>query len=139
MWNVYELTIIILSVFATIMNVARFLIAYDISQILKNDVTKYINISYTILMDEVAGYLIGIISFMGILKLLKLLRFNQVVAELFVTMNMIMPPLMQFLVVFMIVILSFAICMFLLFGTDLYAYKSVLTSCETLMAMMLSK
>ena len=135
----YELTIIILSVLTTMMNLARFLIAYDISQILKKDVTKYINISYTILMDDVAGYLIGIISFMGILKLLKLLRFSRTVTELFVVINVIVSPLLMFLMLFMIMLLSFAIGMWLLLGTQLYAFRNIVTAVETLLALMLSK
>ena len=98
---------------------------------------QYVTFQYIVMWDEIFGYVLGFLVFLGMLKLLKLLRFNKKVTELSTILYFAVKPLLGFLVSFWIIYFAFAQFGYLSFGHDLYDYRSIISTIETLMAMML--
>jgi hypothetical protein len=87
--------------------------------------------------DSAFTYCCGILVFLSMVKMLRLLRFNHKVAELSSVLSLSLRPLLGFFVSFLIIYVAFAQFAMLVFGRHVRNYANFGSTIETLFAMML--
>ena len=100
---------------------------------------KYINYLHLATYDELLMYMIGLILFLAIIKLLRLLRFNRHVWTLVGTLIYARWDLFYFGITFFIYMFAFAILGNVVFGTGLIGFSSFIRTLESLYSMLLGK
>ncbi|KAF0312071.1 Polycystic kidney disease protein 1-like 2 [Amphibalanus amphitrite] len=91
------------------------------------------------LLDDLYGYIIGIIVFIATLKFIKLLRFNRRIGMLSATLKQTWNDLTGFFAIFTIAIGSFGLLFNLLLVAYMDDFKDFLSAVESCFAMMLNK
>ncbi|XP_074649070.1 polycystin-2-like [Tubulanus polymorphus] len=137
-WDVYEFAVILMGFVAIFMQIVRFFGAYAMAEMMV-DRTKFINLDYVVLYDELSVYLLAMIVFLSTLQGLKLLRFNKRICALALMMKWLSWPLMRFMVVFLVLFFGFVSLCHLKFMVRLREYSTFIASMETLLNMMLNK
>ena len=82
---------------------------------------------------------IGAISFMAIIKFLRLLRFNKHISHFASTLRMAKSDLLDFMVVFFILMTAFACVAYFAFGRDNYSLSDMIKTYESLYAMLVGR
>lgn len=88
---------------------------------------------------ELYQYMVGLLIFFTILKLIKLLRFNKKVSLLASTLQHCGKRLAVFAVIFLIIFGSFVQFFHIILLNDMYEFNTLLKSFETCFAMMLGR
>lgn len=81
----------------------------------------------------------AIMLFTAMIKLLRLIRFSQLVHRLGALMKLSVAPLTSFFVVFGVMFLAFTNTAYLVFGSQLRAYSTYISSLESQIQMLLMK
>lgn len=81
----------------------------------------------------------ALILFAATIKFTKLLRFNQRILTLAISMIAILKPLASFALVFGITFMAFAQMSYMVFVNNLLEFSTFISSAQTLFSMMLSK
>jgi hypothetical protein len=139
-WNWAEMLVVIFSYIGMVLYVYRVIITNRILKIF--DRTKgngYIKLQFVTSIDELFGYIIAFTIFIGILKFIRLLRFNKRMGVLYSTLNQCSKDLKSFCIVFCIVFFSFVQMFYLLFGLHMKDFGSFVNSAETTFGMMTGK
>ena len=100
---------------------------------------RYYNFQRLSQWDELFSYLLAFVSFLSVLKMVHLLRFNRRISMLGCTLKRATADLTSFLFVFFIVFVAFFISGYILFGTQLPQYSKMVTSVETLLSVCLGE
>lgn len=98
---------------------------------------KFINLIQAATFDEILTYFLGLVVFVANLKLLKLFRFNHRVFLFTRTLSTASDPLLSFMLVFAIFYIAFCSIYYLIFGTIMAEYKSMITTIESLFNILL--
>ncbi|XP_013422214.1 uncharacterized protein LOC106182109 [Lingula anatina] len=101
--------------------------------------TKFHNLQYSILWDEIYGYMMGFIIFVANVKFLKILRFNKTMNLLGRVMKGAAKPLGYFFISAGIVFFAFVQLAYIMFHTVLLDFMSIITTVETLLVMLMNK
>ena len=139
-WNWAEMLVVIFSYIGMVLYVYRVIITNRILKIF--DRTKgngYIKLQFVTSIDELFGYIIAFTIFIGILKFIRLLRFNKRMGVLYSTLNQCSKDLKSFCIVFCVVFFSFVQMFYLLFGLHMKDFGSFINSAETTFGMMTGK
>lgn len=139
-WNWAEMIVIILSYIAMSLYIYRMILTNTILKIF--DRTKgngYIKLQYVTSIDETFGYIISFTIFIGILKFIRLLRFNKRMGLLYSTLAQCSHDLKSFTIVFLVVFTGFVQMFHLLFGIHMSDFASFVNSAETTFGMMTGK
>ena len=139
-WNWAEMLVVIFSYIGMVLYVYRVIITNRILKIF--DRTKgngYIKLQFVASIDELFGYIIAFTIFIGILKFIRLLRFNKRMGVLYSTLNQCSKDLKSFCIVFCIVFFSFVQMFYLLFGLHMKDFGSFVNSAETTFGMITGK
>ncbi|XP_043195453.1 polycystic kidney disease protein 1-like 2 [Amphibalanus amphitrite] len=135
-----EWAIILLSFTGLIVYIMRFIETDKILTIFKDtNGGGYVRLNYAQLLDDLYGYIIGIIVFIATLKFIKLLRFNRRIGMLSATLKQTWNDLTGFFAIFTIAIGSFGLLFNLLLVAYMDDFKDFLSAVESCFAMMLNK
>jgi polycystin 1L2 len=89
--------------------------------------------------NQVLIYALGLYSSFGTIKFLKMLRFNKQIAFLGLTMKRCFGELVSFSLVFFLIWFAFVQWMYLIYGSDIEGYETLVASMSSAFSMMLGK
>ena len=89
------------------------------------------------LWSEVEDYLLSVVMFVVTIKSLRLFRFNPHIYQMKMTLIDSVTPLSSFAVVFLVVIIAFALFAFLSFGSSVLNYSTLPQAVRTLLQMVI--
>lgn len=139
-WNWAEMIVIFFSYAGMVLYVYRMILTNRILKIF--DRTKgngYVKLQYVTSIDESFGLIIAFTIFIGILKFIRLLRFNKRMGMLYSTLDQCSKDLKSFCVIFTIVFMAFTQLFYILFGIHMTDFSSFINSAETTFGMMTGK
>ena len=139
-WNWAELLVISFSYVGMVLYVYRMIITNRLLRIFDRTMGNgYLKLQFVCSIDEMFGYIIAFTIFIGILKFIRLLRFNKSMGVLYQTLNQCSKDLKSFCFVFCVVFLSFVQMFYLLFGLYMQDFGSFINSAETTFGMVTGK
>ena len=139
-WNLVELMIIITAILSFIMTILRLSSANEVLNFFKTSRGYgYIKLQKVNDYNQILTYCLGLCASIGTIKLLKMLRFNQNIAILGMTLKHCFEELASFTLVFFIIWISFVQLMFLIFNQRLAGYLSIEKSMASAFEIMIGK
>jgi hypothetical protein len=139
-WSYIEWSIIITAWISFCMFILRIIKAQEILTFFKNTQGYgYINLQQVNAYNQTLTFSLGLCSTLGSIKFLKMLRFNKNISFLGLTLKNCFGELISFTFVFFIIWFSFVQVMYLVYGTDIEGYSSIINSMETTFQIMLGK
>lgn len=139
-WNWAELLVITFSYVGIGLYVYRMIITNQLLRVFDRTMGNgYLKLQFVCSLDEMFGYIIAFTIFIGILKFIRLLRFNKSMGVLYQTLNQCSKDLKSFCIVFVVVFLSFVQMFYLLFGLYMQDFGSFVNSAETTFGMVTGK
>lgn len=114
-------------------------VSCDTSDVCCSVTEKFVNLQQVALWDEILTCLVGILLFFSMIRLIQMLRFNNKVNMFSGTLKQTVKPLLAFLVVFVIVFVSFAQFAYLVFGRVVWSYATFLSCLENQFTMVMMK
>ena len=137
MWNVVDLAITLLSITTMGLYFSRLVfINLAIGQF-RSDRTIFVSFQYVVLLNEILNSMIAIAVLLLSLKFLRILRFNRKISMLSSTMRACIKSLCYFMIMFMVIFLSYCIVAYLVFGTQVGAFRTLIRSIVAMFSMML--
>jgi len=139
-WNIIELSIISTALVSFIMSILRLIAANNVSDFFKT--TRgygYIKLQTVNEYNQILTYSLGLCASIGTIKLLKMLRFNQNITILGVTLKRCFEELASFTFIFFIIWISFVQIMYLIFNQSLRGYLSFIKSMQSAFEIMIGK
>ena len=121
-----------------------FLIRYQVSRTVLNFFRDtngygYIKLQNINQCNQILVYSLGICTFLGSIKFLKMLRFSRNIAYMGETLRICFEELVSFGAICFVVWISFVQVMHLIFDTTIEGYSSIIHSMESAFLMMLGK
>ncbi|XP_043202140.1 polycystic kidney disease protein 1-like 2 [Amphibalanus amphitrite] len=139
-WVYSEIAIILLSWAAFIVYILRYIETDAVLKIFKDTYGNgYVKMQYAQTLDDVFGYLLGMLVFIATIKFSKLLRFNRRIGMLSATLKQCWGDLTGFFLIFFIALGTFAMVFHLLLLTHMDDFKNIMSATESEFAMMLNK
>ncbi|KAF0296702.1 Polycystic kidney disease protein 1-like 2 [Amphibalanus amphitrite] len=139
-WVYSEIAIILLSWAAFIVYILRYIETDAVLKIFKDTYGNgYVKMQYAQTLDDVFGYLLGMLVFIATIKFSKLLRFNRRIGMLSATLKQCWGDLTGFFLIFFIALGTFAMVFHLLLLTHMDDFKNIMSATESAFAMMLNK
>ena len=139
-WFLIEWSIILTAFVSCFMFVLRYTEAQNVLDFFKKTGGYgYIKFQKVNGYNQTLTFSLGFCSWLGTLKCLKMLRFNQNISILGVTLKRCFEELMSFSVAFFIIWIAFVQLMYLMFVKDIEGYSSLIKSMETAFEVMLGK
>ena len=121
-----------------------FLIRYQVSRTVLNFFREtngygYIKLQNINQCNQILVYSLGICSFLGSIKFLKMLRFSRNIAYMGETLKICFDELVSFVIICFVVWIAFVQLMHLIFDSTIEGYSSITHSMESAFLMMLGK
>ncbi|EDO38971.1 predicted protein, partial [Nematostella vectensis] len=136
-WNWLEITLIILIIGCSVTLLKRSTLTYLAIKKIQEEPKKFVSLIQAATMDELLTYFEGLLVFVANMKLLKLCRFNHRIFMFTKTLSTAVEPLLSFLLVFLIFYLAYSSIYYLVFGSGIYEYRSMVSTIETLFSTLL--
>ena len=89
--------------------------------------------------DDLLGCLLGALVFISMMKMLKILRFNQKVTEFVSTLSLSKQSVFGFLFIFTLLFGAFSQFFYIIYGRLLLNYSTFVKTAETLFSMMMKR
>ncbi len=132
-WNWAEVIIISLSYAAMVLYIYRIVLTNQILKVFNSTHGNgYVKLQYVTTIDELFGYIIAFTMFVGIIKFIRILRFNKRMGILYSTLAQCSKDLKSFCIVFCIVFFAFVQMFYLLFGLHMSDFSSFVVCFATL-------
>ena len=139
-WSYAELTILGVGYSAIVVYVLRYFETKEaLTTFRETNGNGYVRMTYAASMDEIFGYQIGFLVFVGIIKFIKLFRFNKRMGVLSATLSRCWDDLQGFLMAFLICFLSFVFMFYFLMQAHIIGFANIVTATETCFSMMMGK
>ncbi|CAG0890374.1 unnamed protein product [Darwinula stevensoni] len=139
-WNYVDMTTLLLGWTAVGLYAYRYVVTRDIlEKIFESYGNEYVNLQHVALIDEIFGYMIAFLTFIGMVSFIRLLRFNRRMGVLAATMRQCWNDLLGFGFVFFTFFIAFCLMFNLFFYTDLEEWRNFVTAFETCFSMLLGK
>ena len=138
-WNSVEFGIIAFAFVAIGLYVYRALNIQDVVTEVRQHPFKFKSFQFAAYWDETYTFILALIVLLANIKLNKLLRFNKRLSLLSSTLKNALFPLMMFSIVWGIVFVSLTLVSALVFGSNLYGYRSIIASFTSLFSLMLGR
>ncbi|XP_066985426.1 LOW QUALITY PROTEIN: polycystin-1-like protein 2 [Macrobrachium rosenbergii] len=139
-WSYAEISIILASYSAMVIYALRYLATKRVLETFnKTFGNGYVSLQYAASLDELYGYAIAFIVFVGSLKFIKLLRFNKRMGVLSATLALCWDDLKGFMIAFCVSFTAFSILFYLLLSAFLIDFSNFVGTIETAFSMMLGK
>ena len=139
-WSIADISIIFCSYAALGVFVYREILTNEILTVFNE--TKgngYMKLQYVGKFDYFYHVLMGLILFIGNIKLIKLLRFNNRFSQLILTLRGCWDDLSGFLMVFFLVFFAFVQLFYMILQSNMDEFHSIIAALETCFTMMLNK
>ncbi|XP_033100581.1 polycystic kidney disease protein 1-like 2 [Anneissia japonica] len=137
--NLLEFTILSLCLTAFVVFIYRYFVIKKLQSEREENIRGFMNFQFFGQLDQLYYYIIGIVLFISTIKFLKLLRFNRKMLLLANTIGSCYKELLNFFFMFLIIFASYGACGYMLFGTRLYAYSTIVGTFESLFSTLLGK
>ncbi|XP_037070763.1 location of vulva defective 1-like [Pollicipes pollicipes] len=135
-----EWSIILLSFAGLVVYIMRYVETTQLLDFFKKTYGNgYVGLHYAKALDDLFGYIVGIIVFIATLKFIKLLRFNRRIGMLSATLKQTWGDLTGFFVIFAIAFGSFGLLFNLLLVSAMDDFKTWISAVESCFSMMLGK
>jgi polycystin 1L2 len=139
-WNLIELLIILTALVSGIMTFLRLREANDVLDFFKRTGGYgYIKLQKVNDYNQILTYSLGLCASIGTIKFLKMLRFNQNISILGITLKRCFEGLASFSFLFFIIWISFVQIMYLIFNQNLEGYLSLTKSMQSALEIMIGK
>ncbi|XP_075325387.1 polycystin-1-like protein 2 [Odontesthes bonariensis] len=136
-WNLLELAIIILSWSALSVFIKRTLLGNRDISYYQDNKDQYASFHETAKADAVLGYLIAFLVLLATVKLWHLLRLNPKLHMITATLQRAWTDISGFLVVMTVMFLAYSIASNLIYGWQLYSYRTLLDAAQTIVSLQL--
>lgn len=136
-WNCVEFTMVIFVFTSVIMFLMRIKLVENAIKKLENNPGQYVSFTRVSSWSEAFTIVTALLVFITWLKGMKLLRFNTRIQVLSQTLKGAAGPLATFSIVFIVFFLAYALFAFAVFGQDLASYSNFVTTCESVMGLLL--
>uniref|UniRef100_W5M8L2 Polycystin 1 like 2/pseudo n=1 Tax=Lepisosteus oculatus TaxID=7918 RepID=W5M8L2_LEPOC len=136
-WNLLELAIILLSWSALSVFIKRTLLGNRDMQYYQDHRDEFASFYETAAADAVLGYLIAFLVLLATVKLWHLLRLNPKLHMITSTLQRAWTDISGFIIVIVIMLLSYTIATNLMFGWKLYSYRTLLEAAQTMVSLQL--
>ncbi|XP_041362676.1 uncharacterized protein LOC121378529 [Gigantopelta aegis] len=138
-WNTLQFALLLASIIALAMYIGRYVLTeYMIRKVVKLR-DKFHNFQRLALWEELFSYLLAMVMFTSILKMIHLLRFNKRITVLAATFRMAAHELRAFSVIFIVFLMAFASASYTAFGRQVQGYRSLLHTLESLLSFALGE
>jgi hypothetical protein len=139
-WSYIEWSIIISAWISFFMFILRYIKAQEVLSFFNTTQGYgYINLQRVNLYNQILTYSLALCSSLSSVKFIKMLRFNKNIAFLGLTLKNCFGELISFTFIFFIVWFSFVQVMFLVYGSDMLGYSSIMNSMDTAFQVMIGK
>ena len=139
-WNLIELSIIITAFVSFLMTILRIISANNVLSFFKTTGGySYIKLQNVNDNNQTLTNCLGLCASISTIKLLKMLRFNQNISILGITLKQCFEELVSFSFVFLVIWISFVQIMYLIFNQNLEGYLSITKTMESTFEMMIGK
>jgi hypothetical protein len=139
-WNLIELAIITTACISFVMTILRLIAANVVLDFFRTTGGYgYIKLQTVNGYNQILTYCLGLCASIGAIKLLKMLRFNQNLTILGLTLKRCFVELASFSMVFFIIWISFVQIMYLIFNQNLEGYSSLIKSMASAFEIMIGK
>ncbi|XP_071797300.1 polycystin-1-like [Asterias amurensis] len=139
-WTAIELLMLLLSVVSIVMFILRQIFIVNTLQDVKNkDQGEFVNFSHIAKWDELLGYILACVSFLSLIRYMRLLRLNAKMSLLGSTLAYAAKDLFYFSIIWSLVFCAFAQLTYLLFHAIVGSFSTFITTTETLFSMLLGK
>jgi polycystin 1L2 len=139
-WTYIEWSIIISGLVSFAMILVRLKKAREVLDFFKTTAGYgYMKLQTANECNQMLIYSLGLCSAFGTIKFLKMLRFNKQIAFLGLTMKRCFGELISFSLVFFLIWFAFVQWMFLIYGTNIEGYETLVASMSSAFSMMLGK
>ena len=139
-WNLVELGIVVLSILAVVFFFYLGHLKKKLFSRLPHKVPNvFINFHMASIWYDYLIHIIALICFFVIIKLIKMLRFNQRISLLSATLKSAWYPLAMFGFMFIIILASVVFSTTIIFGHSLYGYRNWWGSLSSVFALLLGK
>ena len=139
-WIIAEWAVISLSIVAIFFYAYRAILTNEILQTFQDtNGNGYMNLQHVGKVDELYGYMVGLILFVANVKFIKLLRFNNLFEILLSTLRVCWEDLSGFLAVFFLLFLAFVQLFYMILHKELREFSSQITTLETCFTMLLNR
>ncbi|KAA0203674.1 hypothetical protein HAZT_HAZT008286 [Hyalella azteca] len=139
-WNIAEISIVLFSWVEIALYIYKLLLTLDVShEFNQTKGNAYLRMDYPVLIDQYYTYILGLIMFLSILKLIKLLQFNKRMDVLALTIALCWDELSYFFIAFTVIFFAFCCLFYLIFYLFLPQFSTVISAVQTSFSMMLGK
>ena len=139
-WNIAEICIILVSYACIGVYVYRYFLTNEaLKKFEETYGNGYVRIDSAALMDQYYLYMMSLVVFFSILKLIKLLQFNKRMDVLALTIRLCWDELSVFFIAFGIIFFAFCCMFYFIFLTAIENFAKFISAIETSFKMMLGK
>ncbi|KAI8494931.1 hypothetical protein Bbelb_275360 [Branchiostoma belcheri] len=136
-WNWVEIVIILMSFLSLAMYGYRVMGAGAAMEAFQQNPRKFVSFQRLATMDEMYVYVMSTLTYVGVFKFMRLMRFNKRVCILLAIIKNSIPALGLFTIMFTICMTAFALSGLVIFGQNMPGFKNLLSTYEGLLAMVL--
>lgn len=97
------------------------------------DGRQFVNFQHVTFWDSMMITMVGLLTFTCTVRTIKILGFSKRLDAILTVLSLAIRDLFYFSLMFLIFLMAFVACGYFMFGQDLKAYQTVLTTCETLL------
>ncbi|KAA0201568.1 hypothetical protein HAZT_HAZT010364 [Hyalella azteca] len=139
-WNLAELSLVLLSWLEIALYIYKLLLTLAVAdEFNRTKGNAYLRMDYPVLVDQFYTCILGLIMFVSVLKLIKLMQFNKRMDVLALTISLCWDELSYFLIAFVIIFFAFSSLFYFIFFLYLLEFSSILSAVQTSFSMMLGK
>ena len=139
-WGFIEWSIIITAWISFVMFIVRLYSASQVLMFFKQTAGYgYIKLQTADNCNQVLTFSLGLCSTFGSIKFLKILRFNRSISHLGQTLKICLSELTSFSIIFSIIWFAFVQLMYLIYGSNIEGYSTIVKSMEIAFQIMLGR
>ncbi|KAA0184386.1 hypothetical protein HAZT_HAZT004000 [Hyalella azteca] len=139
-WNIAELCLVILSWVEIALYIYKLLLTLEVAdEFNRTKGNAYLRMDNPVAVDQYYTSILGLIMFVSLLKLIKLMQFNKRMDVLALTISMCWDELAYFFIAFAVIFFAFCCLFYFIFSLHLSAFTTILSAVSTSFSMMLGK
>ncbi|OWF39368.1 Polycystic kidney disease protein 1-like 2 [Mizuhopecten yessoensis] len=138
-WNLIDVLSVVLSCVAVSLWVLRFVYSKQAMSLYYDDKNAFVNFQHVVIWDMLFNVMSSALVFISNIRLLRLLGYNKRMSQLSNVISNAATDLTGFAVVFSIAFLAWAMFGYLVFGSQMYDYRSVFTAVGSLCNSLIGK
>ena len=138
-WVVYDIVRTLIDFLVITVYLVKNEFAKTSLTLFQNDKRRFVSFAYNAMIADLFSLVMGTALFFGIVRLIKLMRFNQKVGVFGVIMNELSKQFGSFCLVLGLIFMGHATCLNLMFAPYMKQYRSLFSSCQELFTIMLGQ